>query len=44
MIVVDAGLGATGAAGGVVDVLVVVGDAATVGLVIVAVVVDVVLK
>ena len=43
-IVVGVGLGATGAAGGVVDVLVVVGVAAAVGFVVVAVVVDVVLK
>ena len=44
MIVVGAGSGATGDAGGVVDVLVVVGVSAAVGFVIVAVVVDVVLK
>ena len=44
LIVVGAGSGATGDAGGVVDVLVVVGVSAAVGFVIVAVVVDVVLK
>ena len=44
LIVVGAGLGAMGAAGSVVDGIVVIGVAATVGFVVVAVVVDVVLK
>ena len=44
LIVVGAGLGATGAAGGVVDVLVVDGVAVAVGFDVVAAVVDVVLK
>ena len=44
MIVVGAGLGAMGAAGGIVDVLVVDGVAVAVGFDIVAAVVDVVLK
>ena len=44
LIIVGAGLGATSAVGGIVDVLVVAGVGVGVGFVVVAVVVDVVLK